>query len=238
MKPHKKTESIRRASPFTVFISGNDTGVGKTHVLGLIARDLAQRGYRIEIVKAVETGVPSNEPGDAYRASAFAAGVNVSHRTLLSFRQPLAPLAAAKADRRRLTLARLLRAIQNLPVTDCRLVEGAGGLAVPLDNKGCDWADFACAIRPDLTLLVVEDRLGAINQARLLAKYASVKCVPNYFFILNRIHPSPSAVHTSNRQGVRASGIRFFSSTSEVTSFVARLIASPAAAKSTYNAVA
>lgn len=230
MKPHKKIRPVRGCRPFTLFVSGNDTGVGKTHVLGLIARALAQRGHKIELVKAVETGVRAREIGDAHRANASADHPNVSHRTLLRFRQPLAPLAAAKADGRRLTLALLIRAIQNLPATGCRLIEGAGGLAVPLDSNGCDWADFAQAIRADLTLLVVEDRLGAINQARLLAKYASVKRVPNYLFILNRIHPSPSAVHTSNRQGLRASGLRLFPSTGAVASFVAHSIARPARA--------
>ncbi|MFT3869500.1 MAG: dethiobiotin synthase [Nibricoccus sp.] len=224
MKPRKKTKSLHRGSPFTVLISGNDTGVGKTHVLGLVARALAQRGHKIEIVKAVETGVRAREKGDADRASAVANHANATHRTLFRFRQPLAPLAAAKADGSRFTLAALLRALNNTPAVNCRLVEGAGGLAVPIDSKGCDWADFASAIRADITLLVVEDRLGAINQARLLATYAAAKEVPNCCFILNRLRSSSSAVHRSNRQGLRASGIRLFPSPEAVASFLSRSI--------------
>ena len=57
----------------TVFVSGNDTDVGKTHVLGQLAGTLAARGLRVQIVKLVETGMPADaSPGDAARALAAA----------------------------------------------------------------------------------------------------------------------------------------------------------------------
>lgn len=231
MRLRPNITATRVQSPFTLFISGNDTGVGKTHVLGMIARALAKRGHQVELIKAIETGVGVHGTGDADRAAKVADNSNVSHRTLIRFSQPLAPLAAAKADRRSLTIKQLLRAMQNLPSTTCRLIEGAGGLAVPLDRDGRDWADFACAIRADITLLVVEDRLGTINQARLLAAYVSAKRIPNCFFVLNRIRPLGPALHLSNRDGLRAIGIRLFPSPDAVASFIARSLARPMTGK-------
>ena len=163
---------------FTLFVSGNDTGVGKTHVVGCIARALAARRLSVEIVKAVETGGAGEDSGDASTAAAAAGSSLVTFRTLQRFLRPLAPLAAARAERRRLSLTTLARDAAAAPSVDCRLVEGAGGLAVPLDSAGRDWADFARMIGADAALLVVEDRLGSINQARLLASYAAARRVP------------------------------------------------------------
>lgn len=215
------TMSSRREG-FTLFVSGSDTGVGKTHVVGAIARALANQGYRLEIVKPVETGVRDDDAGDARRAAEAAGSDDVNHRTLVRFRQPLAPLASARAEGRRLSLARLLKLMSGLPAVDFRLVEGAGGLAVPLDADGRDWADFAREIRADATLLVVEDRLGAINQARLLAAYAKSRRVPRCFFLLNRIRRSSAAVHGSNQSGLRTAGVRLFASPQAVVSHLVR----------------
>jgi dethiobiotin synthetase len=213
-----------RRGPFTLVVSGNDTGVGKTHVAGLVARALAARGLKVEIVKAVETGGPGPESGDAARAAAAARSESVTFRTLLRFRRPIAPLAAARAEGRRLSLNALLRRVGETRAVDCRIIEGAGGLAVPIDPDGSDWADFARMMRADATLLVVEDRLGAINQARLLASYAEVRRAPRPVFLLNRIRPAPAAVRLSNRSGLRASGLTVFTTPQSVAAFVARAV--------------
>lgn len=216
-----------RRKAFTLVVSGNDTGVGKTHVAGLIARALAARGLKVEIVKAVETGGPGPESGDAARAAAAARSESVTFRTLLRFRRPIAPLAAARAEGRRLSLNALLPRIGETGAFDCRIIEGAGGLAVPIGPDGSDWADFARMVRADATLIVVEDRLGAINQARLLASYAAVRRVPRPVFLLNRIRPAPAAVRLSNRSGLRATGLTVFATPQAVAAFVARAAKGP-----------
>jgi dethiobiotin synthase len=140
------------------FVTGSDTGVGKTHVSGLLARRLARDGFT-QVIKPVESGAASGRPADAPKA----AGDWAEAHTLLALPAPIAPLAAAKKARKTLDLATLLKLYRAVPAAPCRVVEGAGGVAVPIDPKGKDWSDFAAAIQPMAVIIVVEDRLGAIK---------------------------------------------------------------------------
>lgn len=193
----------------SVLISGNDTGVGKTHVTGLLARRLTADGLRVRIVKIVETGATAN-PSDATTAAALA-GPNIEALTLFSFRAPLAPLPAAAFENRPLNFRVIHDAIARLDHTaDVTLLEGAGGLAVPLDADGSDWADLARELRVAATLLVVQDRLGAINQARLLATYAQTRRTPAPAWVLNTTAPVAPEVARTNRDALAAGPLPLF----------------------------
>lgn len=187
----------------TIFVTGSDTGVGKTRVAGWIARALAGRGVT-QVIKPVESGVQAGRPSDAPAA----AGDWASAHTLVSLPQPLAPLAAAEQANVRLSLPWLTGLYAKLPSAAHRVVEGAGGVAVPIDPLGKDWADFAAAIRPDLVVVVVDDRLGAINQSRLAADYLAARHAGHVGIWLNAAHAVPdSAVASANRDGIRHSGL-------------------------------
>lgn len=183
----------------TIFITANDTGVGKTWVTAAIALMLLQQGATVGVVKPVETGVPAGGDGDAeWVLNALPRKValsgKVEARTLRRYTQPLAPVEAARLDGARLDLQALADEVMSLPDCDWRLVEGAGGLAVPLEegSQPRDWSDFAREIRADYTVLVVEDRLGAINQARLLASFA-MQSQLNAGWWLNQARPDADA---------------------------------------------
>jgi len=187
----------------TIFVTGSDTGVGKTRVAGWIARALAARGVT-QVIKPVESGVQAGRPSDAPSA----AGDWASAHTLVSLPLPLAPLAAAAQANVRLSLPWLTGLYAKLPAAAHRVVEGAGGVAVPVDPLGKDWADFAAAIRPDLVVVVVDDRLGAINQARLAADYLAARHAGVVGIWLNAGHAAPDpAVAAANRDGIRDSGL-------------------------------
>ncbi len=190
----------------TLFIAGSDTGIGKTRVTGLLAALLPLSGESVQIVKPVETGVTAGDDGDADRAAAYARsarsdGIRVETHTLRRFPEPLAPLAAAQRAGAALEADTLLAEIDRLPASDWRLIEGAGGLAVPLGRDGSDWSDFAAALPGAHVILVVPDRLGAINQARLTAFYAEGKRL-GYSLWLNENIPVDRAVREANRDGV------------------------------------
>jgi dethiobiotin synthetase len=189
----------------TIFVTGSDTGVGKTRVAGWIARSLAASGS-VQVIKPVESGAASDRPADAPTA----AGHWASAHTLVSLPLPLAPLAAAAAAGVSLSLDDLLDRLAALPAADHRVIEGAGGIAVPIDPDGRDWADFAAAIHPDLVVLVVEDRLGAINQARLASDYLLARLPKGKVAIwLNAAgKPCEVSVARANREGIAASGLR------------------------------
>jgi 8-amino-7-oxononanoate synthase len=190
---------------FTILVSGSDTGIGKTRVTGLLARRLAALGHRVQIVKPVESG--RAEDRDAERARKLAAtaaetgGGAVEAHTLVSFTEPLAPLAAAALEGRAFGIEDLVATLHTLPAAEWRLIEGAGGLAVPLDADGRDWADFARLIEADAVLLVVPDRLGAINQARLTLAYAKSHGL-HAGLCLNACAPADAAVAAANRSGL------------------------------------
>jgi len=185
-----------------IFVTGSDTGVGKTHVSGLLARRLSCDGFT-QVIKPVESGAGFGRPSDAPKA----AGKWAEPHTLISLPDPIAPLAAAKKARKALDLALLLKLYKAVPHAPCRVVEGAGGAAVPLDAKGKDWADFAAAIKPTVVIVVVEDRLGAINQARLSVAYLRRRYDGPIGVWLNAIKKPSKDVAASNRAGLAASWI-------------------------------
>ncbi|MFM8904445.1 MAG: hypothetical protein ACKOIB_04240, partial [Verrucomicrobiota bacterium] len=88
-----------------------------------------------------------------------------------------------------------------------RIIEGAGGVAVPLGADGSDWSDFAAAVRPGLVVIVVPDRLGAISQARTAYAYLRRRWRGAAGVWLNAARRPSAAVAASNREGLRAAGI-------------------------------
>ena len=175
----------------TYFITANDTEVGKTYVTGLLARHFAQQKQTVQIVKAIECG----NSGDAEWARAFASSGQVTAQTLLHYPQPLAPLAKGNVSCGAPTLAEIVHRLTKLPKADVRLIEGAGGIAVPIDPSGQDWRDLINFILPDQVIAVVDNRLGSINQSRLLHHYLDA-CT--HAFVLNEVTPVDTAVNASN----------------------------------------
>jgi dethiobiotin synthase len=189
----------------TILISGAGTGVGKTRVCAALARSAHQRGLSVQIVKPVQTGVGPDEPTDADIAAKLAGLPPACAHTLRRYRAALAPLAAASAERAKLDIKKVLLEILALPPMDLRLIEGAGGVAVPLGAKGWDWVDFAREVGADAIVLVVADELGAINQARLAYGYATHKFRkhPPCGVFLNAIKPPTRAVAASTRDALQ-----------------------------------
>ena len=188
-------------------ISGSDTGVGKTRVTAAVARLMAPEAGSVMIVKPVETGVANSGEGDAARAARESGVERVSCRTLFSFPDPLAPLTAARKAGRRLSIEEVAAAVEALPREGVRLIEGAGGLAVPLDENGADWADLGARLRVDFTILVVPDRLGAINQARLVWDYARRRGLRAGLW-LNETESADADVRAANRAGLAGCGLQ------------------------------
>jgi 8-amino-7-oxononanoate synthase len=188
-----------------ILVTGSDTGVGKTHATAALARLLAAGGARVQIVKVVETGAADGNEGDAARAQRLAGGVGEAF-TLASFRPPLAPASAAALAGQKLSLEILVERARALPWCDWRIFEGAGGVATPIDDRARDWADFAAALGVDAVVIVVPDRLGAINQARLACAHAASANLRAGVW-LNATAPVGRDVADSNRAGLRAAGV-------------------------------
>ncbi len=180
----------------TILISGNDTGIGKTWVCRALASYLTSHQKNVQVVKVVETGITGDQKGDAETAIENCVPSNCQAFTLYSFTAPLAPVTAAGKVGCKLNLEDILCKIRNLPEADWRILETAGGLAVPLDETGLDTVDLALSLPVDYLLLVVQNRLGAIHQARMLAAYTPSTIAAGLWF--NDAMPVDNEVTYSN----------------------------------------
>lgn len=147
----------------TFFITGTDTGVGKTVLTALLARHLRERGVSAAALKPICSG--GRDDARALRAAMNGAltpdEINPWH-----FRAPLAPLLAARRERRRVGLADVLAHVRTMQKRfNVLLVEGAGGLLSPL-GENFDSRDLIAALRAT-PIVVCPNRLGAVNQVLL-----------------------------------------------------------------------
>lgn len=152
-----------------VFVTGTGTGVGKTVVTRALAEALRTEGRRVTALKPIETGCDP-DPRDAI-ALAEAAGRPELARLpgLYRARAPLAPHAAALEGAPPLDWPELLAALAPHREDDPLLVEGAGGLLVPLDRARVI-ADLAIALALPI-LVVAPNALGVLSDV-----LATVEC--------------------------------------------------------------
>jgi dethiobiotin synthetase len=171
-----------------LFVTGTDTGVGKTFVACAIAHALRAAGRRVTVMKPVETGV-EDEPDDAVRLR-DAAGDPAPLDVVCPwrFRAPLAPSEAARAEGATIDVDALVaRIAARRRAADALLVEGAGGLLVPIHER-VTWLDVVARSGLDL-LIVAANRLGAVNHTALTCRVARAAGLVVRGFVLS--HPSP-----------------------------------------------
>ncbi len=160
------------------FVSGIDTGIGKTVATGLMSRFLRRRGVDHITVKMVQTGCDGfSEDLDAHRAIAGLPRQPEDEAGLTApqiFHFPASPALAASLEGRETDLDAIDRAVSSCASRRAIvLVEGAGGLLVPLTDSILA-ADFA-AKRDWPLILVASGRLGAINHILLSLEAAAAR---------------------------------------------------------------
>lgn len=174
-----------------LFITGSDTGVGKTFVGVRLAALLAERGLSVRPRKPVESGCPRVEgvlqPQDAAAYHAAVAGAEPLERICpYRFEAALSPERAAVLAGQDLRLDDLVAAcLDGVEASDFLLVEGAGGFCSPIAADGLN-AHLAVAL--DLpVLLVSSDRLGAIHQVLVTAEAIERRGLELAGVVLNRL---------------------------------------------------
>ncbi len=183
-----------------LFVTGTDTGVGKTFVARGIASALRARSVRVGVMKPVETGCgpgPVRRPADAIALQA-AAGSALALDRICPYRldAPLAPDVAARLANARIDPAVIITAFRAIEQAhDITLVEGAGGLLVPISGR-YTMADLANDL--DLPLLVVVDsKLGAINHTLLTLEAAATRGLAARGYVLNHASAADEAAATN-----------------------------------------
>jgi dethiobiotin synthetase len=173
-------------------VTGTDTGVGKTLVSCALATGLRRAGLRVAAMKPVETGVASNDPNrDGARLARAAGGLlPLSVVAPLVYPDPLAPSEAARRVGSTIDLTILDHAVRAASAqVDALIVEGAGGLLVPVVDR---LAFDTLFVRWSLELIVVAaNRLGVINHTRLTLAAARSAGLIVRAVVLNNVRPTP-----------------------------------------------
>ncbi|QBM27149.1 dethiobiotin synthase [Hydrogenophaga pseudoflava] len=179
------------------FVTGTDTGVGKTLVSCALLHALARRHPRVVGMKPVAAGLVQTPDGwDSEDAIALRAASTVGVPPALDnpvrLPDPLSPHLAAERAGTRIDIPHLVACQRELAQhADAMVVEGAGGFLVPLSPEHTG-ADLAQALGLPV-LLVVGLRLGCLNHALLSAEAIRARGLPLAGWVANRIDPGMAA---------------------------------------------
>ena len=187
-----------------LFITGTDTGVGKTFFACGLAAVLKEFGYRVGVMKPAETGCEERDgtliPQDAIRLKEVSGCAEPLER-ICPYRlpEPLAPSIAAERAGVRIVADHLLNVYGDIRSKhDLTLVEGAGGLMVPL-LPSYTYADLARVLKLPV-VVVAANKLGAINHLLLTLEHARCKGLTVLGYVLNSVADDNSLAAETNRE--------------------------------------
>lgn len=191
-----------------IFVTGTDTGVGKTFASCALIHALRARGLRVVPMKPVAAGAVEaggrlvSEDTVALLEACGAAAPPAELVTPVLLREPMAPHIAAQREGRVISLPPILDAFNALAaVSDTVVVEGVGGFVVPL-GPGLDTRHLAIALGLPV-VLVVGLRLGCLNHALLTAEAVESSGLTLAGWIANDIDPA-MAVASENVAALKA----------------------------------
>jgi dethiobiotin synthetase len=187
-----------------IFITGTDTGVGKTFFSCGLAALLRADGYKVGVMKPAETGCVEKNgqmfADDAWRLKE-ASGSAEPMDKICPYRlaEPLAPSIAAEHVGVKIDIDHLLAVCSDISAKhDITLVEGAGGLMVPL-VPSFTFADFARVAKLPI-IVVAANKLGVVNHLLLTLEHASSKGLQPLGYVLNQLSGETSLAAESNRE--------------------------------------
>lgn len=173
------------------FVSGIDTNIGKSYATGYLAREWNKNGVRTITQKLVQTGNTTvSEDIELHRSIMGCGLLDVDHEGLTMpeiFTYPCSPHLAAEMDRRTIDFDKINRATEVLSEKfDTVLLEGAGGLMVPLTRELLT-IDFV-AMQGYPLILVTSGRLGSINHTLLSLEAVERRGMQLHSLVYN-LHP-------------------------------------------------
>ena len=186
------------------FVTGTDTGVGKTRSAVALVHALKSTGLRVAVMKPVAAGSEPGQLNEDVRALVAASNVDADLADVnpYAFAEPIAPHIAATLAGTRIDLGVIQAACGRLAAqSDVVVVEGAGGWRVPL-NETEDMADLAQRLGLPV-LLVVGMRLGCLSHALLTAESIRNRGLPWAGWIGNHIDPD-MAQQAANLRALQA----------------------------------
>ncbi len=166
-----------------IFVTATNTDIGKTYTSKLLIKEFAEAGNRVGVIKLIETGVVDGVYPDGDVLLTCIKKYNKEFESLhvedivpIHYELPAAPFVAS--DNTPLDLQKLTMAIEKLEkLCDILIIEGAGGLYVPIDGNTMmiDLIQYYKAS----TLLVTHCSLGCINDTLLSSKALLERKIPH-----------------------------------------------------------
>ena len=195
-----------------IFVTGTDTGVGKTVVAAAICAALAARGERVAAFKPVVTGLdeepPDGWPADHELLAAAAGGQAVADVTPYTFASPVSPHLASELEGRQIEPGRVRAAADAAAAgADALVCEGVGGLLVPI-TLGYSVRDLAVELGLPV-LVAARTGLGTINHSLLTVEAARAAGLSVAGVVMSPWPLRPEPIEQSNRETVETlSGVR------------------------------
>jgi len=185
------------------FVTGTDTGVGKTVVSCALVRALRAQGSDVGAMKPVETGVTEAGPLDAIALRAAAGNRDPLDEVCPQrFALPAAPTVAADAEGRSVDIEAVHKAYAALVARhELMIVEGAGGMLVPAAD-GVTMVDLAGALELPL-VLVARAALGTINHTLLSLEVAELRNVTLAGVVISHADGPTSDPDLANLESLR-----------------------------------
>ena len=157
------------------FITGTDTGVGKTRFASFLARSMISKGVDVKVCKPIATGCQRNSKGvlvssDTLALSRAAGDKDLKAITPWCFEIPASPALAAKLEGSNLSIEALAVAVEKRCDDAFAIVEGAGGLLCPLTDTE-SIADLAQRLQYPI-IIVARRSLGTLNHLLLTLEVA------------------------------------------------------------------
>jgi len=181
------------------FITGTDTGVGKTRVAASLAAGLREKGYCVGVMKPVETGC-SPDPTGSDAARLVRASGSSDPMELVSpyrFTRPLSPNIAARLEGASIDFNVISGALRAITAGhDVTLVEGAGGLMAPL-TEDKTMADLAALLSLPV-IIVAASRLGVLSHTLLTIEALRARGLRTMGIVVN--NPAPPEVDDESRE--------------------------------------
>lgn len=166
-----------------IFITATNTDIGKTYTTKLLLKEYASRGLRVGVIKPIETGVVNGYAPDGSELLALVKELNAEFANIttqdivpITYELPAAPFVAS--NNKLFDFKKLDLAVEKLEkLCDILLIEGAGGLYVPVD-KNIMIVDLIKHLKAS-ALLVTHCSLGCINDTLLSKKLLEDRQIPH-----------------------------------------------------------
>ncbi len=185
-----------------LFITGTDTGVGKTIVSFGIALCLKEMGIDVGILKPIETGCYPIPEDAVFYKERLKLKSSLEEIAPLQFSLPLAPTLAAEKDEMSISITPIINQFSKLiKESEIVLVEGAGGLMVPI--QGNFYMAHLAVLLGIPIVLVIGNKLGAINHTLLSVNYCNQLELPIQAVILNNIRPEKGLAEQLNAKEIQ-----------------------------------